>query len=174
MKNINKSFIYSLPILFILGAISHFLYNTLGSNSFVGILFPVNESIYEHTKLGILPLVLFYIYGYYKYKPDLNRWFNTFVISFFTTILLMPFIYYFYTSSFGFESIIIDILIFFISITLGQLLALHYYNNGNKQIDTKILIIVMITYLILNIMFTFNPPRLPIFYDKLTNSYGLK
>ena len=174
MKNLNKLFIYSLPILFILGSISHFIYDILGSNSFVGILFPVNESIYEHTKLTVLPLVVFYIYGYYKYKPELNRWLNTFVISLFTTVLLMPFIYYFYTSSFGFESVIIDILIFFISITLGQLLALHYYNRASKQVDTKILIIIMITYLIINTMFTFNPPRLPIFYDKTTSSYGLK
>ena len=173
MKKINKLFLYSLPILFILGSIAHFLYDILGFNNIIGIFFPVNESIYEHTKLVIFPLVVFYIYGYFNVKPDLNKWINTFLIALFTSIIIIPMLYYFYTTAFGFESVIIDILIFFISITLSQLLAFHYYNKGNITLDTKVIIILLLTYLIINIMFTFNPPKLPIFYDKTTDTYGL-
>ena len=127
----NKLFIFSLPILYVLGGLSHFVYEWTGNNVIIGLLFPVNESIYEHTKLAIVPLLIFYIFGL-RNKPNVSKWIFSFLISLLTTIILIPMLYYFYTGSFGFESLIIDILIYFISITCGQLLALHFYNRTSK------------------------------------------
>ena len=162
MNRINKIFIFSLPILYIIGGLSHFIYEWTGNNALIGLFFPINESIYEHTKLAIFPLLIFYIYGL-KNKPNIKKWTFSLLISLFTTILLMPMLYYFYTCSFGFESLIIDILIYFISITCGQMIALHVYNRGTKIPDIKISLVLIVTYFILNIIFTIDPLQLPRF-----------
>ena len=172
MKKIDKFFYLSLPVLFILGALAHFAFD-ISNNYLVGLFFPVNESIYEHTKLSFVPLLIIYIYGYIKFKLDLKRWLNTFLISLVASSILIPSIYYLYTSSLGFESVIVDILIFFISITLSQLLALHFYNKSTRLLDIKVIIIILITWFIVNAMLTLNPPKFPIFYDKTSNSYGI-
>lgn len=164
MNKVNKLFIFSLPILYVLGGLSHFVYEWSGNNVIIGLFFPINESIYEHTKLAIIPLLLFYTYGLF-YKPYISKWIFLFLISLFSTILLIPMLYYFYTGALGFESVIIDILIYFISITCGQLLALHIYNNGTKIPNIKISIVLIVTYFIINIIFTIDPPALPIFLD---------
>lgn len=173
MKEIDKLFYYSLIVLFIIGAIGHFVYELTGKLFLIGLFFPVNESIYEHTKLAILPLILFYLYGYLKYKPNTNKWFMTFLISLFSSIAFMPMLYYFYTGAFGFESILIDVLIFLVSITISQLLALHIYNNMSKVLNVKISLIIFMIYFIINIIFTINPPHLPIFLDKTNVTYGI-
>lgn len=166
-----KIFLYSLPLLFIGGSISHFLYDLLGNNFVIGLVTPVNESIYEHTKLSIIPLTIFYIF-LYKNKKE-NKIILCFLISLITTTILIPMLYYFYTSAFSYSSLIIDILIFFISITLGQLLSLHIYKYLNKLVNIRLIVGLMITCFLLNIIFTLTPPRLPIFNDPVSNTYGI-
>ena len=111
MNKFNRLFIFSLPVLFILGSLSHFIYKWTGEISLFGLFFPVNESIYEHTKLAIVPLLIFYIFGL-RNKPNVTKWIFCFLISLFTTILLIPMLYYFYTGAFGVESVIVDIIIY--------------------------------------------------------------
>lgn len=173
MNKITKLFIFSLPILFVLGGLSHFVYQWSGNISLIGLFFPVNESIYEHTKLAIVPLLIFYIYGL-KNTPNINKWIFSFLISLTITILFIPMLYYFYTSAFGIESLIIDVVIYFLSITCGQMLALHVYKKGSKIPNVKLTLVLIVTYFILNIIFTINPPRLPIFLNPVNNAYGLK
>lgn len=171
---IKKQFIFTLPLLFLLGSLSHFVYDWLGKNPIIGLFFPINESIYEHTKLAIIPLLLFYIYYGMKNKPNFQKWLTTFVISLLVTMFLIPVLYYFYTGAFGFESTIIDILIYFVSITCGQLLALHVYLHSKKSIDIKLNLLLLGTLFVVNIMFTVQPPRLPLFFDEMCRCYGMK
>src|SRR5574344_326861 len=112
MKKINRYFIIGIPVIFILGSISHFLYNLTGENFLIGLISPVNESIYEHTKLSIIPLFLFYTIGYLRFKPNKNKWLLSYIISLIISVITIPLLYYFYTKAFGFHSLIIDILIY--------------------------------------------------------------
>ncbi|MBE6161748.1 MAG: hypothetical protein E7158_05985 [Firmicutes bacterium] len=158
-----KYFIYSLPILFIIGSIGHFIYEWSYNNFLIGLIFPTNESIYEHTKLVLVPLLIFYVYGYFKYKQDINKWSTTFLISLFLSTISIPLLYYFYTGAFGFESLLIDILIFLLSLILGQLLAYHYFKYSNKSLKFKYSLLICIVFLIINVIFTTLPPNIPIF-----------
>ena len=45
----------------ILGTIGHFLYDLANKNIFIGFFFSKNESIFEHLKLGITPILLWTI-----------------------------------------------------------------------------------------------------------------
>lgn len=74
--------------------------------------------------------------------------------------------------SFGIESLLMDILILFVAILLGQVMALHFYTftksyNGKASLGLNLLIILLF------VAFTFYPPRLPIFKDSVTKTYGI-
>ncbi len=170
---LKKYFYYTLPILFILGGVGHFLYDITGNNFIIGLFFPVNESIYEHTKLCFIPLLLFYLFGYFKFKPNKKKWMISFTISLFISIFLIPLLYYFYTNAFGIENMIVDIFIFFISITIGQLVSLHYFNYGKNNLY-KISIFLFIMYVIFNEIVTISPPNIPLFKDPIDNTYGIQ
>ena len=55
--------IYFLGILFVsfIGTLGHFLYKFTNKDKLVGFFFSVNESLYEHLKLGFTPMLLWMI-----------------------------------------------------------------------------------------------------------------
>ena len=54
-------------------------------------------------------------------------------------------LYYFYTQAFGVEVLIMDIIILFVSILFGQLLAFHFYKHS-KGINAYIPIYIFIFF----------------------------
>lgn len=172
-----KGIMISIPILFVVGTAFHFLYELCGNNFIIGLFAPVNESIFEHTKLAMLPVMLWWIIYYIakgkKYNINKNKWFTASLVSLITSILLIPFIFYFYTQAFGVESLIFDIIIFLIAVICGQLLGLHFYKHSNG-FNYKFVLYIFIIIVLLYILFTLNPPTLPIFKDTSTNLYGMK
>jgi len=176
IANEEKYILFSILIIFVLGSLMHFIYDFTNQNIIVGLFAPVNESVWEHTKLGIIPLALwwglFYIFKNKKCNMDKNKWFTSFLISLFTSIITIPMFFYFYTGSFGIENVFIDILIFFLSILLGQILGLHFYKYA-KGINYKITILIFLFILVIYGIFTFYPPKLPIFKDASTETYGV-
>ena len=57
----SKWILYSVPFLFIIGSLFHFAYEFTGKNIIVGFFTPINESIWEHIKLILTPLLLWWI-----------------------------------------------------------------------------------------------------------------
>lgn len=169
MKSLNyKRFVWlGVPFVFIVGSLLHFAYD-LFPNVIVSLFVPINESIWEHTKLIFFPTVLWY-WLYFLFTPSIDKlskpkWFTACVASVVSGIVLIPLFFYFYTGAFGIESLWIDIFIFFISVLLAQLIAMHFYKHakGLKPVwSFNILLLIFAIY----ILFTFFPPSLPIFTD---------
>ena len=176
LTNPEKFILIGIPIIFVLGSLMHFSYEFTNENIIIGLLTPVNESVWEHTKLGIIPLLLwwglYYIFNRKKYNIEKNKWFTSFLISFLISIITIPMLFYFYTEAFGIENVFIDILIYFLSILLGQTLGLHFYKYSNG-INYKICVLISIVILILYGILTIIPPKLPIFKDGNTSTYGI-
>ena len=169
MKSLNnKRFIwFGVPFIFIVGSLLHFAYE-LFPNVIVSLFSSTNESVWEHTKLLFVATVLWY-WLYLLFTPNSDKlskqkWFTACVASVVSGIILIPLLFYFYTGAFGIESLLIDIFIFFLSILLAQLIAMHFYkySKGIKPIwSINILLLIFAIY----ILFTFLPPSLPIFTD---------
>lgn len=51
-------------VLFFVGSIFHFLYLFTGKCFIVGLFVPINESIFEHTKMVVLPIFLWWTIFY--------------------------------------------------------------------------------------------------------------
>lgn len=151
-------------VLFVVGSLFHFLYSLTGECFIVGLFVPINESIFEHTKMVVLPIFIWWSIFYLFRKKDLfvNAWFTSALIAMISAIIVIPMLFYFYSQAFGIESLVIDILILLVSLAIGQILGLHYYRHG-KGIEYHFAIVLMIVIIILFAFFTINPPAFPIF-----------
>ncbi len=176
MEGAKKYTYLGIPVLFLVGALFHFLYELLGQLAVVGAISPVNESVWEHSKMVVLPLILWWgLYYLIKGKDegiDKQKWFTGALTSLVSTIIAMPLLFYFYTEAFGVESVVVDILILLVALFIGQTLGYHVYKYG-KGLPGNTALLLMLLILIVFIVYTFAPPHLPIFMDSTTGLYGI-
>ncbi|MCX8074397.1 MAG: DUF6512 family protein [Clostridia bacterium] len=162
--------------IFLIGSGMHFLYEISGKNVIVGLIAAVNESIWEHSKMVLLPIIcwwgLYYIIKVKKYNINKNKWFTSAVVSVVTSLIIMPLLYYFYTEAFGVEILWVDISILFLAVLFGQLLAFHFYKYS-QGINSNISISIFILLVLIFMIFTFYPPHIPLFMDSITSNYGI-
>ena len=176
-----KWIIIGIPALFLLGAVFHFLYDFTGKISWIGIFSPVNESIWEHMKMSLFPVMgwwgIYFMIKNKEHQINKNVWFTSALLSLVVTLLTMPLVFYFYRGAFGIEgpslfTLIFDIFILLLSVTCGQLSGFHFYKYS-KGINFIFAIILILFIMVSFVIFTFFPPRLPIFYDTLNKNYGI-
>ena len=172
-----KWIIISALILFAVGSILHFVYDIFFQCKVVGLFAPVNESVWEHSKLILWPVILWWtLYYYFKGRQngiDKNKWFTGALVALLTALIAMPMLFYFYTGAFGVELLWVDILILLLVLLLGQLLGVHIYRHC-EGINWKITIAVFVIIVLLFMIFTFYPIHIPIFKDAVTGGYGIK
>ena len=169
-----KYFWLGIPILFVAGSLFHFLYGLSGEVFAVGIFAPVNESIFEHTKLFPLPTIIWYglIHLSHKEKINADPWYTAALLSIVTQISGMVLLYYFYLGAFGIKLLAVDITIFLVSVCIGQVTGLQYYLHSkgvNYCLSLSLIFAILFVYAILTIY----PPHLPIFLDPITDTYGI-
>ena len=171
--------VYGIPIICILGTLFHFIFNLLNGVCFTGVIAPVNESIWEHLKIAFFPIIAYWSIGYFiaREKEDIsiNKWIVSMTISAIVSMLFIITTFYTYYGIIGKSYVFIDIIIFVISIALGQGLGYYVYNNikvTNKMFYISILFLIM--FITLFAVFTYYPPRIPFFYDKSGQFYGIK
>lgn len=167
--------IKTLDILLVFGLcfLFHFLYDWF-PNGLFSILFPVNESIWEHMKLIVTS---FYVVGIfdYIYFTKKNIKFNNFLFQLFIIpiigIILYLIIYLPIYNLIG-ENIIFSIGLLFIIIIVEEIISYFLLSYEQKFHWTIGLIGLIITYIILGYL-TYKPVINYILYDETTNRYGL-
>jgi hypothetical protein len=161
-----KWILLGIPVLFLVGSLFHYLYELSGKHPLVSLIAPVNESVWEHTKMVVLPVILwwslFYLVKGQSLSISINPWFTGLLVSLIISIILIPALYYFYTEAFGVSLLWVDILILLIALGLGQLLGLHVvrYSAG---MDAKEVMAILAGILLFYAVVTLRPPKLPLF-----------
>ncbi|MFB0563545.1 MAG: DUF6512 family protein [Candidatus Lokiarchaeia archaeon] len=160
--------------IFLLGSLLHFAFDWSGGFIPVGIIAAVNESVWEHLKLGIWPALVFSLIEY-KFLKDST---NNFPVAKAVGIYLIPIsiivLFYSYTFILGHGNLIMDILIFLVAIIIGQLAS--YKLLTKHQLSpriNKLAIIAIVILFVVFMLFTFYPPHLPIFMDPISGTYGI-
>lgn len=157
-------------ILGIVAVFSHFAYELSGRNLIVGLLNPVNESVWEHLKFMFFPFLIWWIVMYLvknkKCEESLDTWIISAAVSLVAAPLSVVLLFYSYTGALGTQSVFIDILLTFICYFIALYVASHFfkYLAPNKWVAFISVIVIMIIFIVF-IVFTINPPELPIFYD---------
>lgn len=175
---IKKSFYFGILFIFLLGFLMHHLYSLCGNSSLIAIIAPVNESVWEHLKLAVLPAIIWWSISYTvlskKTELSFTRWFFAFVVALIVCPLIIVSVYYTYTGVFGIHSFLLDLFAYFLGVTISQLVGMHVYqyakiNSALFYLSALIFALLMMAFII----FTFNPPLLPLFWDPLTRRYGI-
>ena len=112
-----------------IGTLSHFFYQWSGENFFVGLLSPVNETVWEHLKLLFFP-ALFYMLGEKVWLEE--RYPGRFcenLRGLWAGLAVMPVLYYGYTLFTGKDYLWADIGIFIISVLTAFLVP---YSRGQR------------------------------------------
>ena len=171
--NLIKFQIFSTIFVIILGTILHFTYNWSKNNSFVGLFSAVNESTWEHLKLLFFPMLISTIIGYFIFQDTFPSFLCSKTIGIIAAMIFTVVFFYTYTGILGTNYAVINILIFILSVIIGEYTSYMLIINNftfNKIFCISILIILTFFFSI----FTFNPPKINLFKDPINSSYGIK
>ncbi len=159
----------------ILGTLLHFTYEWSGENLFVGSFSAVNESVWEHLKLAFYPMLIAAIIEYFFVKNIANNYVEAKTIGIFTAISFIVVAFFTYSGIIGTSIIAIDILLFIISIILGEYVAykLMERNDESTVATTSLSIIILAFLLLCFVIFTYLPPEVNLFRDVTTGVYGI-
>ena len=159
----------------ILGTLLHFTYEWSGENLFVGSFSAVNESVWEHLKLAFYPMLIAAIIEYFFVKNIANNYVEAKTIGIFTAISFIVVAFFTYSGIIGTSIIAIDILLFIISIILGEYVAykLMKRNDESTVATTSLSIIILAFLLLCFVIFTYLPPEVNLFRDVTTGVYGI-
>lgn len=175
--DVERSILYIIPALFLCASALHFVFRASGRMFAVGLIAPVNESVWEHLKLAFLPTALWWI-GYHLWRGRQNEigadaWFTAAAIGVVTACLLIPMVYYVYREGLGIHSLALDIALLLVAMTAGQCLALHVLRYGLRA-PAWVGLAVLVALLLLFAVWTVHPPRRRLFLDTTTGKYGME
>jgi len=180
MKKKQKQYIlkwemFGIFFLVVVGSLLSFVYEWSNKSVLIGILGPVNESVWEHFKLGFWSLVLF---SAIEYRFIRNKTSNFFYAKGLGILILQGtvlVIYYTYTMFTAEPILVIDILSYILGCSLCQIAAGYRVlikKNYSKTMNVLGLSVLFI-HAVLLITFTFMPPKLQLFQDPKTLTYGI-
>lgn len=174
LKLIKKLSILGFFVIAILGTLLHFTFEFFNNSLFVATFSAVNESVWEHIKIAIMPTFLwtFIELIVLKYRQD-NLW-SSLLIKIVTIILTIVLGFYTYTTILGNHILLLDIILFYIAILLGQIFSYKEIKTKKvKVIYEEISKYLVIIIFLMFVLFTFLPPKLGIFKDEVTSTYGV-
>ena len=159
----------------VVGTLLHFLYEWTGESVIVGLFSAVNESIFEHMKLLFFPMLLFaFIEAKYIGEEYDNFWCAK-LVGILVGVGLIPVIYYTYTGIFGVNADWFNIIIFFITAAISYMVETRIMESGRCSfIQPNLAKFILIIIAAVFIVFTFFPPKIPLFDDPITAIYGIQ
>ena len=147
----------------VLGTLLHFTYRWSGRNPLNGLIAPVNESVWEHMKLLFFPMLLFGLWSL-KGVTDACR-LSAFHAGLLMGTLLMPVLFYSYTSVLGRSILAVDITLFYICVIAAFLIYRGLSGSCLLEKYSHMTSLTVFLLLICCLLFTYFPPGCSIFKD---------
>lgn len=158
---------------FITCFISHFVYDIFPC-LFTSILFPVNESIWEHMKLLFTSFFLYSFIELFLLKKFKLLYHNFLLSTLFSSIIIIPTYLILYLpifKAFG-EYLFISLILLFISIVLTEFSSYFILSTNTIKFNPCLFFVTTFClYFVFGIL-TFYPIKNYMFLDILDNSYG--
>ena len=158
----------------ILGSVLHFAFEWSGRAIPIGPIAAVNESVWEHLKLGFWPALVYAGLEYSRFGKSANN----FRLAKTLGICLIPItivaLYYAYEAILGYGLLQIDIAIFVVAVVVGQLVS--YKVLIASPLPARLNRFAPIALAVLGIhivLFTFYTPQLSLFRDPVSGGYGI-
>ena len=155
------------------GVLLHFLYDLSEQNPFAALFSAVNESTWEHMKLLFFPMALFALIQSRRFEETEAFWCIK-LYGILTGLILIPVLFYTLNGVFGPTPDFINIGIFFIAAAASYFLEWKLFTRGNiRCTHSRIALLILALLAVLFALFTFYPPKIPLFCDPQTGTYGI-
>lgn len=162
-------------VIFLLTILYHFLYHWL-PNPVFSVFFPVNESIWEHMKLLYSGIFTWGVIEYFilrKKGISYRNFFSTLFLEMVTSIMIYLIMYLPLYNVFG-ENMVISIGLLIVVIILEEVFSYYLFSYSKEnRILNRISILFIVLGFVVFLCFTYDPPRNYIFYDIVSNKYGI-
>lgn len=155
------------------GTMLHFGYDLAGEAAWIAPFAGVNESTWEHMKLLFWPILLFAFLQSFFFRGYEAFW----CVKLRGTLLglvLIPVLFYTYNGVIGKSPDWVNIAIFFVSAAAvffyeTRLLNKESFSCRSRRLALGVLLLIAALF----VLFTFRTPRIGIFMDPLTGTYGI-
>lgn len=155
------------------GTLLHFLFDWTGENAAVALFSAVNESIWEHLKLLLYPMVLFTLVEYRCWGKICPSFWCIKLTGILLGLAFIPVAYYTYTGALGVKVDWVNIALFFLTAMLVYWLETKLFQYKSAcRLSTKTAVTVIGLLALVFTVFTFHPPHIPLFADPITGTYG--
>lgn len=145
------------------GSLLHFTYEWSGENTVVGLVSPVSESVWEHTKLVVVPLVAVGVVAFVRTRRVGELWGA--LAGAVAGALLLPMLFYGYTGAFGVGNILwVDLLSFVGVVAVALAIKNRLARVESDRLPSPWLAVAgLVLLLVLVALATVTPPDLPLF-----------
>ena len=171
-RSIGLSQLLGFGVTSLLGTLLHFLYDWLGEAKWIAPISGINESTWEHMKLLFWPMFLYAIVQSFFFRDRKNFWCVK-LKGILLGLVLIPVLFYTYNGVIGSSPDWINIAIFFISAAAAYIYETKLFGAEPLPCRPKWAVVALSGIALLFILFTFLTPKLGIFKDPLTGTYGI-
>lgn len=171
--NMKKRILVTSICILILSALFHSIYKMIPT-FLTSIIFPVNESIWEHGKMILLSFIVWTVIEKTIFKDKGNTIYSNFS----TAIICIILTYLIFTPIFLYilkakDNLPVTIIIYFICILVSVFIKEKFIRKENDKTLETIGIIGFLTIYIVFGITTYKPLEKPIFYDYNEKIYGI-
>lgn len=172
---LKKSQIAGFIFTVVFGTALHFVYEWSGENPIVGVIGAANESVWEHLKLLLVPMLIFSIAEYFWYGKKYPNFIQIRFLSILLGMAVTIVAFYTYSGIIGREFLIVDILLFIASVYVAysfsyKMLQTDKYSSSSSK---GLAIIGIFVLLVCVVIFTFSPPHINLFLDPSSGTFGI-
>ena len=171
---LKKMEIWGVLFTFISGTLLHFCYELSNRAVWSILIAAINESVWEHIKIFILPYLFWAIIEICYLRTPMKKTIvaKTIGIYIFSAITIL--FYYTYSGILGHSISLLDIVSVFIWIILAHYIS-YKLVLSNLELDKFFTISAFLLTILLAMYLTFsvNPPKLDLFKDPQTGLYGI-
>ena len=157
----------------LVGSLLHFVYSWTGGSRIAALVGSVNESTFEHMKLFFFPAFLFALFERRFFRGNPAYWCVK-LRGIACGAALIPVTFYTLKGAFGRTPDLVNIALFFLSAAGAFLLETRLFRRRDARCESDggaFLTLCLVAVLFW--VFTFFPPRIPLFRDPVTGGYGI-
>ncbi len=174
-QRVNRRELFGFFFVSLAGTLGHFLYDRTGENRFVGALFAVNESTWEHMKLLYTPYFLYLLIECFSLAREMENFLSAKAAGALAGLITIPVVFYTLRGCFGDLPDWINIGIFYLAAAVAFLISSLVMKRGLLwgALAQGAGFLLLWALLFAFVRFTFDPPLLPLFRDPVTLTYGI-
>ncbi len=158
----------------LVGSLLHFVFGWSGGSRLAALFGNVNESTFEHMKLFFFPAFLFALFERRYFREDGAYWCVK-LRGILYGLVLIPVLFYTLNGAFGKTLDWVNIAVFFLAAAGAFWWETRRFRHGDAPCRSGGAAITLLWGMaVLFWIWTFFPPKIPLFQDPVTGGYGFQ